>query len=478
MAKQVILVLDQGTSATKAFVYDVELKVVHSQKIRHAIHRPNPGWAESDPQEIAVTCRRLIDEMITFCGDHSLHVEAIGMAVQRSTFLFWDKEKVEPLTPAMSWQDTRAWDTLGRFQKHRSLIESKTGMPLSAHFGGPKFAFTVEQDPELQGRLDAGSALFGPLSAFLTHTLTGTPVVDESIAGRSLLFNLESGTWDAELLDIFGISESSLPLLKPTCGSFGEVHEYGVPLLCVIGDQQASLIGHGHQESGDVAMNFGTSGSIQVNTGENMIVVPSLLTNILNSTESHRSFMLEGTINSVGSLFRWLEGHLGISHEEMKWDSRCGGTTSGILVPGMNGLAAPYWTDEFEPILSDLDDASPDEIVRAGMESIGFLVHDIYEIIRKNTGVDIRHITISGGSGRSPLVQLIADLIRQSVYTSADRDMTGLGTARMVVTQAWPEKIQERETATEVEYVPKMSSAERDDKITAWCDVLRQCGII
>ena len=476
--KQVILVIDQGTSATKAFVYDAELNVVHSHKIRHAIHRPKPGWAESDPQEIADSCRRLIDEMMTFCREQSLQVEAIGMAVQRSTFLFWDKETVEPLTPAMSWQDSRASEILDRFRKQTALIESKTGMPLSAYFGGPKFAFTVEHNPEIKRRVDAGTAFFGPLSAYLTHSLTGTPSVDESIAGRSLLFNLESGMWDEELLNIFGISDTTLPPLKPTCGSFGEVSDCGAPLLCVIGDQQASLIGHGHQESGDVAMNFGTSGSVQVNSGENLTIVPSLLTNVLNSTESHRSFMLEGTINSVGSLFRWLEGHLGISHEDMKWDSRCHGTTSGVLVPGMNGIAAPHWTGEFEPILSALDDASPDEIVRAGMESIGFLVNDICEVIQTDGDINIRHITISGGSGRPPLVQFIADLLGQSLYTSADRDMSGLGTARMVVSQAWPEKIQERETAIEVEYNPIMSSADRDVKITAWRDALRQCGTI
>lgn len=476
--KQVILVIDQGTSATKAFVYDVDLNVIRSHKIRHAIHRPKPGWAETDPQEIALTCRRLIDEMMTYCSEQSLRAAAIGMAVQRSTFLFWDKETVEPLTPAMSWQDTRASEILNCFRKHHSLIESKTGMPLSSHFGGPKFAFSIDHDPELKSQVEDGTAFFGPLSAYLTHSLTGTARVDESIAGRSLFFNLESGSWDSELLDIFGISENTLPPLAPTSGNFGDVRHYGLPLLCVMGDQQASLIGHGHQKSGDVAMNFGTSGSVQVNSNSDLVIVPSLLTNILRSTETQRNFLLEGTVNSVGSLFRWLEGYLGISHEDMKWDSRCHGTTPGVLVPGMNGIAAPYWTGEFEPFLTGLDNANPDEAVRAGMESIGFLVNDICEIIQAEGDINIRHITISGGSGRPPLVQFIADLLQHPVHTSSDRDMTGLGAARLVAEQVWQEQVGKRIMAAEVEHDPHMSITGREEKINAWHDALQQCKII
>lgn len=476
--KQVILVIDQGTSATKAFIYDVDLNVIHSHKIRHAIHRPKPGWAESDPQEIALTCKRLINELMTYCSEQSLRAAAIGMAAQRSTFLFWNKETVEPLTPAMSWQDTRASEILDRFRKHHSLIESKTGMPLSSHFGGPKFAFSIEHDSELKSQVEDGAAFFGPLSAYLTHTLTGTACVDESIAGRSLFFNLESSSWDSELLDIFGISKNTLPPLAPTCSSFGDVRHCGLPLLCVLGDQQASLIGHGHQECGDVAMNFGTSGSVQVNSNSDLVIVPSLLTNVLWSTETQRNFLLEGTVNSVGSLFRWLEGYLGISHEDMKWDSRCYRTTPGVLVPGMNGIAAPYWTGEFEPLLTGLDNANPDEIVRAGMESIGFLVNDICEIIQAEGDINFRHITISGGSGRPPLVQFITDLLQHPIHTSADRDMTALGVARLVAEQVWPEQIGKRIITVEEKYYPQMSTSEQEEKINTWHDALQQCQII
>ena len=188
---------------------------------------------------------------------------------------------MEPRTQALSWQDSRAYSIIKDFEPHQNQIKHITGTPLSAHFGGPKFLHCLIKDRTLKQEVLSGNILFGPLSAFLTHALTGTPAVDESIACRSLLFNLSTGKWSKKLLDLFQVPRFSLPEIVPIEHSFGTVSTGNIQLKCVIGDQQAALIGQSGRKIGTLAMNFGTSGSVQFNVGDRPVLVPGLISSIL-----------------------------------------------------------------------------------------------------------------------------------------------------------------------------------------------------
>jgi glycerol kinase len=480
MSRPCVIVVDQGTSATKGFLFNESLEQLHTQKIRHTVKRPRRGWVECDAGEIAYACRKVMERIAAEAASRSLTIAAVGMAFQRSTFLFWGKDDGEPKAPAMSWQDSRATELVKEMAHESADIQQLTGIPLTGHFGGPKFLHTVKSNDVINNGVKKGTLFFGPLSAFVAHRLTGSSNIDQSIAGRSLLMNLSTLAWDDHLLDLFEVMKNCLPHIVPTCHNYGTITIDGneIPLLCVMGDQQASLIGQGRWEKGDVALNFGTSGSVLVNSGETPLVVPSLLSNVLFSSDDSIHFLLEGTINSVGSLFKWLEGYFGITHDEMNWDNRCSTETDGIIVSGLNGISAPYWTGEFETQFFGLDRKSdPDELVRAGMESIGFLVNDICEVIQKEAKIELADIVASGGSSRTSLLQFIADILRTDIATTSGKDMTALGVARLVAHSAFGTPLGSV-TERDEQFHPVMTAKVRDKKIFAWHDALRKLSIL
>ena len=372
------LVIDQGTSSTKSFLFDETGNIIHTEIIKHKLQYLVPFHVECDPKTILNACKKLIAESIIFAGRNS--ITKVGIAVQRSTFLFWEKKSAEPVTQALSWQDSRAQNIVNELSNHSDWIWEQTGAPLSPHFGGPKFLHMIRMNPDLRKKISSAQILYGPLSAYLTHALTGTATVDESIAGRTLFFNIHSSTWSKKCLDLFQIPESGLPLLKPVLNNYGLICDTNLSLQCVIGDQQAALIGQAGLTRGCIATNFGTSASVLYNAGENPIVVDGLISSVLLSDGTQRKYLVEGTINACNSLFYHLEKELKLPHSFMKWHELCSNqSTNGIYIPGFAGLAAPYWKSGFNDIYRNLDQKNKNEIIRAGMESIGSLVKNILD---------------------------------------------------------------------------------------------------
>lgn len=480
MARPAIIVIDQGTSSTKGFLFDENLKVHQTEKIRHKVTRPKTGWAECDAKEIINSCRKILFELNHLASSEFSSIAAVGMAFQRSTFLFWDKFTNEPTGPAMSWQDSRADKLAKNMPEKRKIVQNLTGIPLSGHFGGPKYLHTIINNLEIEEGIKSGKIIFGSISSYVTYCLTGKHIIDHSICGRSLLMNLSTLSWDDSLLELFQINPKSLPEIAPTCCEFGDISIEGnkIPLLCIMGDQQASLVGQGRWGKGDVALNFGTSGSVLVNSGKNPVIVPSLLSNVLFSSYEEVHFLLEGTINSVGSLFKWLEAELNISHENMLWHERCGAKTNGVLVPGLSGISSPYWTGEFHTKTFGLDsNATSNDFVRAGMESVGLLVHDICATINDETKINLGDIIASGGSSHKPLMQFIADILNKDVATSNSKDMTALGVARLVANKAFSRPLGEK-IKIEENFVPNMRHKEKRKKLLAWHNALKKLSII
>lgn len=471
--KSSYIVLDQGTSGTKAFLFSKNGHVLFSKKVKHSLYKPAPHNVECDPSIILNACISLLHSMVEFADDNQLSIISAGLTVQRSTFMFWEKDSGKIRTPAISWQDSRAKKEADEKQDLADFIWGKTGTPLSAHFGGPKYVHFTRQDSSLKSDTENGKVLFGPISAFISHQLTGNPFLDESIACRSLFVNLETSDWDDALLDIFDMPRNGLPELRPTIAKYGhiKIRARSFPLKTVIGDQQAALIGQTGLNPGALAMNFGTSGSVQFNGGSKPGGTTGLISSVLASDDSFRHYLFEGTINACNSLFYHLEDVLNISHKDMKWDQRCENqNTDGIYIPGFAGLASPYWVSGITDFMYNLDENNQNEIVRAGMESIGFLTADIYEIISKKVDTAPKMIPASGGGARPVLLQFLADLLHISMGHTAMKDRTAYGVYKILSEKAFDQEMVECDQI----FTPQMNEENRKTKLDQWHSALKQ----
>ena len=427
------IVIDQGTSSTKAFLFSAEGKILHQKKKKYKLETPKPFHIEFDARIILGDIIYLFNEMVTKANNKNIH--SLGFAFQRSTFLFWEKSTCMPVTPAISWQDSRATLILNKFKKYEEKIWEITGAPLSAHFGGPKYYHMVQNNRSLKKKAERGEVYFGPLSAFVVHAITGCAAIDESIAGRTLMYDLSGGEWSKFALDLFDIPIDCLPPIKPVKHEFGSFLDSKIPLLAVIGDQQSALIGQSGLKEDTIGANFGTSASIQYNVGSKPVVTSGLISSILYSKQKSKYYILEGTINACNALFHHLEKVLDIPHEKMHWDLRAKGiTTGGIYVPGFSGISAPYWKPGFPDIFIDTG-KNPNQIIRAGMESIGFLFNDILDCFSES-GVKLPlAINASGGAARPVLLQFISSLTNLEICYSDLKDRTAIGVFKILSDQ-------------------------------------------
>lgn len=424
------IIIDQGTSSTKAFVFSNKGEILHQKKIKYKLERPKPFHIECNPKTILEDIVCLFNEMVS--KEKSKNIHGLGFAFQRSTFLFWEKSTCIPLTPAISWQDSRATVILDRFKRYEGEVWEITGAPLSAHFGGPKFYYMVQNNKNLKKKAKSGEVYFGPLSAFIVHAITGKAAIDESIAGRTLMYDLHSGEWSKFTLDLFDVPIDCLPPIKPVKYEYGNFLNSEIPLLAVIGDQQSALIGQSGLKKYTIGANFGTSASIQYNVGSKPVFAPGLISSILFSNQKSKYFILEGTINACNALFHHLEKVLNIPHEKMHWDVRAKGIkTEGIYVPGFSGISAPYWKPGFPDIFNDTGE-EPNQIIRAGVESIGFLFNDILNCFSES-GVELpKSINASGGAARPVLLQFISSLTNLEIYYSDLKDRTAVGVYKIL----------------------------------------------
>ena len=424
------IVIDQGTSSTKAFFFSDKGKILHQKRIKYKLERPRPFYIECNPRTILDDIVCLFNEMIT--KEKGENIRGLGFAFQRSTFLFWEKATCIPLTPAISWQDSRATVILDKFKKYEKKVWKITGAPLSAHFGGPKYYYMVQNNRKLKQKIKNGEVYFGPLSAFIIHAITGQAAIDESIAGRTLMYDLHSGEWSKFTLDLFDVPIDCLPPVKPVKHKYGNFLNSEIPLLAVIGDQQSALIGQSGLKKNTIGANFGTSASIQYNVGSKPVITPGLISSILFSNQKSKYYILEGTINACNALFHHLEKVLNIPHEKMHWDVRAKGIkTKGIYIPGFSGISAPYWKPGFPDIFNDTGE-EPNQIIRAGMESIGFLFNDILNCFSQS-GVKLpKSINASGGAARPVLLQFISNLTSLEICYSDLKDRTAVGVFKIL----------------------------------------------
>ena len=440
--RPVLLVLDAGSSSIRAVLFDEagRLLKLHRQSI--TTRRPRPGHAELDPAALLAATDRVIGKCLKDCRRRELTPVSLGLSVQRSSFLLWNVSGKAAAGPVISWQDTRSATLIDRFKSGAGEITARTGLPLSPHFGGPKLAWLVASDPTLKPRLSRGDLKFVPLSSLLIEHLTGNLLVEETIAGRSLVYDIHRRKWDDGLLETFGWPRAALPELVPSDGDYGTMRRAGfeVPLRLCLGDQQAAMTGLGATRAGELAINYGTSGSVLLHTGDRPALVEGLLSNVAWSTAGRAEYLLEGTVNAVGALFSWFAGEEKRPELVRRWSRLAAPDTELVLVPGINGLAAPYWRPDVQTTFQPPDgEHSLGDRLRAGIASIAHLTTDIVERMEGALADHpLTHIRCGGGMAQPPLLQLQADLLERPLQRRRIREATARGVAlRLARSLGW-----------------------------------------
>jgi glycerol kinase len=470
-----LLGLDQGSTHSKAILLDRKGRIVRTASSPLKTSRPRPGWVEHDPRSILNSQLNAASRLLRSVGRKNA-ISAVGIANQRSTIILWDKKTGRPLTPAISWQDLRAAETIRTLSDHRDLIRSKTGLMLNAHYAAPKLRWILERWKGLRTRAERGGVLAGTVNTYLIWHLTKGEIhaTDPANAARTLLMNLHDLSWDEELLSLFSIPREILPEIRPCSANYGTARLGGrtIPIRASIGDQQSGLLGMGAVAVGEAVVNYGTGGFFLVNTGPQAVFVPGLLASLAWTTTNEKSYATEGTVNSVGTIFDWLV-RLGYLKSAEEIDRVVKISRERItLVPALAGLGAPHWLSEARTAILGLGPStSRADIVRAAVEGIAFLVRDIIEALRSGGRVRIKRLEAGGGGSRiESLVQSEADLTGLTIQRSETTEATARGAALLAGVGCgwWPSPSAVPKPRAGKIFRPRLSEAELNERYAVW----------
>jgi len=430
-SRRAIVALDQGSSRSRAVLFDLKGKPLARAEAPLQTRSPKPGWVEHDPEEMLDGVRTVLRSIVREARRLERAPVAFGIANQRSTFVCWDRKSGRAVAPAISWQDRRAADQISRWAGPD--FAAKTGLPLTPYYAATKLTWLFEKLKK--ERRPTRDLLFGTVNTFLIWHLTEQKVhrTDPTNAARMLLYNLDRGDWDDDLLDHFGIPRAILPEVAPTQSDFGEavIGRTHLPITCSVGDQQASLAGLGGLREGMANVNYGTGGFFLVNTGPRRCAIPGLLTGIAWSNERETTYLVEGTVNGIGPLFTWLRD-LGLIGSEEEIDAACARSKERVFfLPALIGLGAPHWDNTIPTSIVGLTAACrKEDIVRGAVEGIAFLMTDIYQALRAEAPIPIRKIIASGGGSRiKRLLQIQSDLFGKPITATHDPESTVRGAA-------------------------------------------------
>lgn len=440
---QYILALDQGTSSSRAIVFDRKGTPVAVSQKEFTQYFPQPGWVEHNPMEIWSSQAAVIAEAISSIGINGKNLAAIGITNQRETTIVWDAKTGAPVYNAIVWQDRRTseyCDSL-KDQGLTDFIRSKTGLIIDAYFSATKIRWILENVPGARSRAEAGELRFGTVDSWLVWMLTGgdVHVTDVSNASRTMLFNIHSLKWDEELLDLFGIPSSMMPQVKSSSEIYGHTRTtlfaHKVPVAGIAGDQQAALFGQMCIEPGSVKNTYGTGCFLLMNSGTKPILSKnSLLTTIAWKIGDTVNYALEGSIFVAGSVVQWLRDGLGIINSSSEVEALAASVpdNGGVyFVPALTGLGAPYWDQYAKGCISGLTrGTTAAHIARAALEGIAFQTMDIVEAMKRDAGVDLKELKVDGGASRNNLLmQFQANVLSTNVIRPKVTETTALGAA-------------------------------------------------
>ncbi len=486
-----ILALDQGTTSSRAIVFDHEGNAIATCQKEFPQYFPHPGWVEHDPVEIWSSQSAVMAEAVASLGGFRNGISGIGITNQRETTIVWDAATGRPVYNAIVWQDRRTAEYCDRLKAQglTEWIRGKTGLLVDAYFSATKVKWILDNVPQARARAERGELRFGTVDSWLVWNLTGgaAHVTDVSNASRTLLFNIHSLEWDTELLDLFGIPASMLPKVCSSSEILGCTHASilsgKVPIAGIAGDQQAALFGQMCVEPGSVKSTYGTGSFLLMNSGPRpMDSQNNLLTTVAWKIGDCVDYALEGSIFVAGSVVQWLRDGLGIirSSEEIERLAANVPDSGGVVfVPALTGLGAPYWDASARGSLYGITRGTTAEhIARAALEGIAFQTMDIVSAMEKDAGVALKDLKVDGGASRNNLLmQFQADLLGVDVIRPSTTETTALGAAFLagLATGFWS-GIDELKAIwqTERRFTPCMEQAAVEAAKKAWSDAIRR----
>jgi glycerol kinase len=438
-----VLALDQGTTSSRAILFDHGGTPVGTAQQEFRQIFPRPGWVEHDADEIWTTQSAVAAEVLERAGIDSADVAAVGMTNQRETTVVWDRSTGRPVANAIVWQDRRTAEHCDRLRAdgHAETFRRKTGLVLDAYFSGTKVAWILEHVDGVRERAERGELAFGTIDAWIAWNLTGgaTHVTDPSNASRTLLFDIHRGVWDDELLDLLGIPASLLPEVRSSAEVYGEITApdalAGVPLAGIVGDQQAALFGQACLEPGSAKCTYGTGCFLLVNTGEDARDSGSgLLTTVAWGRGGRTVYALEGSVFVGGAIVQWLRDGLGLVERssEIETLARSVDDSGGVvLVPALAGLGAPHWDPYARGLIIGLTrGTTAAHVARAALEGIAFQVADLVDAMEADAGTRIPELRVDGGAAANDLLmQFQADVLQTPVQRPTVLETTALGAA-------------------------------------------------
>lgn len=438
-----ILSLDQGTTSSRAIVFDHEGNICSVAQHEFPQIFPQPGWVEHDPHQIWGSQASVIAEAISQIGINGKDIAAIGITNQRETTIVWDADTCEPIYNAIVWQDRRTSEYCDSLREagYADMIREKTGLIIDAYFSATKIKWILDHVPGAREKANAGKLRFGTVDTWLIACLTRFKVhaTDVTNAARTMLFNINTLEWDKDLLRLFDIPESMLPEVKPSSGIMGytttTLFAHELPVAGVAGDQQAALFGQMCVKPGAVKNTYGTGCFLLMNSGDKPIVSKNrLLSTIAWKIGDKVTYALEGSIFVGGSVVQWLRDGLcciNSSSQVEELAASVPGTDGVYFVPALTGLGAPYWDQYARGLICGISrGTTAAHIARAALEGIAFQVYDIVKAMELDSGLGITELKVDGGASRNNLLmQFQSDILNTDVMRPRITETTALGAA-------------------------------------------------
>ena len=479
-----ILALDQGTTSSRAIVFNPEGQILSMAQREFEQLYPQPGWVEHEPQEIWATQLAVAKEAVEKAGLQAQQLDAIGITNQRETTVLWDRATLEPIHPAIVWQDRRTASAIDEIVATgwEGDITSKTGLIPDAYFSASKIAWILDHVPGARARAEAGEIAFGTVDSWLVARLTNgaVHVTDVSNASRTMLFDIHARAWSKELLQAFRVPQEVLPDVVASSGVVGTTASSWlgaeVPIAGIAGDQQAATFGQACFTPGQGKNTYGTGGFMVLNTGDTPTESHHRLLTTIAWEQAELTYALEGSIFVAGAVVQWLRDGLGIiqeSHEVEALARQARSSGGVVLVPAFTGLGAPHW-DAYArgAILGMTRGTGKAELARAALESIALQVHDVVRAMERDAGLGLQELRVDGGASRNDLLlQLQADLIEVPVVRPTITETTALGAAYLagLAVGVWNSRDELSEQwQEERRFEPSMAAAEREVLLSAW----------
>ncbi len=485
LKKQYILALDQGTTGSRAYVFDSKGRIAGSATREFKQYYPKPGWVEHDAEEIWRSVETVIRKAVAAAKINPSKILAIGITNQRETTVLWDRKTSKPVHRAIVWQCRRTADICKGLARHAATVRLKTGLVIDPYFSGTKIKWILDRVPGLRDRALKGEIAFGTIDSWLIWKLTGGRfhATDMTNASRTMLFNIRTLKWDEEILRILNVPSAVLPCVQKSGSSFGKTADgvaglpSGIPITAVMGDQQAALYGQGCFTSGTVKNTYGTGCFMVLNTGKKLIYSKKgLLSTIACDEKGNPVYALEGSVFVAGAAIQWLRDELKVLKTSSESERAIRGVsdTQGVyFVPAFTGLGAPYWDSAARGLIAGLTRGSNvRHIIRAALESIAYQTRDVFDLMQEEFHHRVKELKVDGGACKNNfLMQFQADVLGAKIVRPRGIESTVRGAAILagVSVGLWKgaadfKRLQE----TDRIFFPSMAAKTREGLYAGW----------